>query len=217
MSLLFTGMSIFTLRHAAERWTEGLEGQKENNRTHDIGFMTFCSFGNGYRLTGNPQYKAVLLQAAQTLSTRFNSTIGCIKSWDGQKAWRYPVIIDTMMNLELLFWGSKNGGAYWDFDAPGIPHAPRDASASAIAAAALIELGTQARDPDRQAKYLSAAQRILTTLCSSAYLAEGTGSAGFLNHGVGNMPAQGEVDVFLVYADYYFVEALLRYRALHPR
>src|SRR5512141_1526417 len=75
------------LRHAAERWTAGLESQKFNNRTHDIGFMTFCSFGNGYRLTGNPHYKEVLLQAAQTLGTRFNPRIGCIKSWESGTQW----------------------------------------------------------------------------------------------------------------------------------
>jgi hypothetical protein len=98
------------LRNAAERWTSGLESQKFNNRTHDIGFMTMCSFGNGYRLTGNPHYKEVLLQAAQTLATRFNPKTGCIKSWETGKRWLNPVIIDNMMNLELLFWVSKNGG-----------------------------------------------------------------------------------------------------------
>jgi unsaturated chondroitin disaccharide hydrolase len=110
-----------------------------------------------------------------------------------------------------------DGVPYWDFYAPGIPEAERDASAAAIASSALIELSTLETDAARQSKYLSAARRILTILCSSAYLAEGTSSAGILNHAVGNMPKRGEVDVSLIYADYYFLEAMLRLLALQSR
>lgn len=94
------------LKENAVKFTEGLEDQKFNNHTHDIGFMIFDSFGNGYKITGKPEYKDIVLQAAKTLSTRFNEKVGCIQSWDGN----YQVIIDNMMNLELLFWASKNSG-----------------------------------------------------------------------------------------------------------
>lgn len=297
-----------TFRDAANRWTDGLEDQKLNRRTHDIGFMMFCSFGNGYRLSGREHDRDVLLQAARTLARRYSPRIGCVKSWDWSREWHYPVIIDNMMNLELLFWASKNGGgdtlrqiavnhalktiqnhfrpdgstyhvvdydtvtgvvrkrvthqgyadesvwargqawavygftmAYretgdkrflktaekaalyfinhmppdgvpcWDFLASGCPDAQRDASAAAIAASALIELGGMAEAAAGRAMYRSSAEKILSSLCSSAYLAEGSPSMGILNHAVGNMPGKGEVDVSLIYGDYYFLEALLRY------
>jgi len=97
--------------HAAEKWTAGLEEQKSNTRTHDVGFIIFCSYGNGYRIQRNDRYRDILLQAAQSLSTRFNPNNGCIRSWDNKK-WEFPVIIDNMMNLELLFWVSKHGGSH---------------------------------------------------------------------------------------------------------
>ena len=69
------------------------------------------SFGNGYRLTNDRHYKDVIIEAANTLSTRFNPKIGCIRSWDHHKdQWEFPVIIDNMMNLELLFWATKYSG-----------------------------------------------------------------------------------------------------------
>ncbi|KAA5825178.1 glucuronyl hydrolase [Algibacter amylolyticus] len=78
---------------------------------HDIGFMVYCSYGNGYRLTGNEEYKEILLAAADTLATLYNPTVGTILSWPSQKhKFKYNTIIDNMMNLELLFWAAKNGG-----------------------------------------------------------------------------------------------------------
>lgn len=99
----------------AEKWTAGIESQKNDTSTHDLGFMFFDSFGNGYRLTNNANYKSILLAAARSLATRYSATVGCIKSWDGASN-EYKVIIDNMMNLELLFWASKNGGeqAWYD-------------------------------------------------------------------------------------------------------
>src|ERR1700712_261146 len=85
----------------AEQWTASLEAQKNTTTTHDVGFILYTSFGNGYRLTGNESYKAILLQGAKSLSTRFNPTVGCIKSWDNT-SYTFPVIIDNMMNLEIL-------------------------------------------------------------------------------------------------------------------
>jgi unsaturated chondroitin disaccharide hydrolase len=94
----------------AETWTAALESQKTNTGTHDIGFMINSSFGNGYRLTSNAAYKAVLTTAAQSLSTRYNATVGCTRSWDDPN-WKFPVIIDNTMNLELLYVGAELGGS----------------------------------------------------------------------------------------------------------
>ena len=305
-------------RAAAEELTRRVEAVKDFGGTHDLGFMLFCSFGNGWRLTGRPAYRSVLLQGARTLSTRFSDKTGAIKSWDGTE-WQYPVIIDNMMNLELLLWASREGpdprlreialrhadttlrehfrpdgssyhvvafdpgtgrvvkkqtaqGAadesawargqswglygftmmfretrkpeylaqaekvahflvnhprlpedgvpYWDYDAPGIPDAPRDSSAAAIMASALIELsGFTAPDLARQS--LATAERQLRSLSSPRYRpAPGTSGGFLLLHGVGHKPHESEVDQPLVYGDYYYLEALLRYRAkqgLPPR
>lgn len=89
--------------------TEKLDGFQFRTNTHDLGFIGFCSYGNGYRLTGNEKYKKVILQASETLIKRFDKNIGCIRSWDWGD-WQYPVIIDNMMNLEMLFWASKETG-----------------------------------------------------------------------------------------------------------
>ncbi len=100
-------------REAAQRWTEDLESQKFNASNHDIGFRIMSSFGNGYRLTGRGDYKDVVLTAAETLATRYDDRVGCIRSWNGSN---YLVIIDNMMNLELLFWASRNGGCQRLYD-----------------------------------------------------------------------------------------------------
>lgn len=81
---------------------------------HDLGFQIYSSFGNGYRLKNSPVYKALLQGAAYELSKLYNSKVGTILSWPGmvQKMnWPHNTIIDNMINLELLFWASKNGGS----------------------------------------------------------------------------------------------------------
>jgi uncharacterized protein YyaL (SSP411 family) len=103
---------------------------------------------------------------------------------------------------------------YWDFNAPGIPDTNRDASAGAIMASALIELSGYAGE-GKKAQYLEVAEKQLRSLSSPAYLAkEGENGNFILMHSVGSLPAKSEVDVPLTYADYYFIEALLRYRKL---
>ncbi|MCB0717936.1 MAG: glycoside hydrolase family 88 protein [Bacteroidetes bacterium] len=103
-----------------------------------------------------------------------------------------------------------DGVPYWDFDAPGIPDALRDASAGAIMASALLELQDYV-DANRASRYRSSAEKILRTLSGPEYLAEvGTNGNFLLKHSVGSVPANSEVDVPLTYADYYFIEALLR-------
>lgn len=104
------------LKKAAVQWTERLEPLKTFTQHHDLGFMMYCSYGNAYRLTHNEAYKDILVQSARSLSTRFNPVTGCIKSWNvfkswhGNKSYNFPVIIDNMMNLELLFFASDVTG-----------------------------------------------------------------------------------------------------------
>ncbi len=96
-------------RTRAEQWTAALEGQKNDTSTHDLGYILSSSFGNGYRLTGNEKYKDILLQGAKSLATRFNPIAGCIKSWDNPN-FAFPVLIDNMANLEILFLATKVSG-----------------------------------------------------------------------------------------------------------
>ncbi|WP_317130501.1 glycoside hydrolase family protein [Sphingobacterium olei] len=108
----------------------------------------------------------------------------------------------------------KDGVPYWDFDAENIPDAKRDASAAAIIASALLELQTYV-DGEQQNQYLRAAENMLTNLSSDVYKAKKGSNGGFiLTHSVGHLLANSEVDVPLTYADYYYVEALMRYRNL---
>ncbi|MDL2247572.1 glycoside hydrolase family 88 protein [Bacteroides sp. OttesenSCG-928-J23] len=103
---------------------------------------------------------------------------------------------------------------YWDFDAPGIPHALRDASAAAIIGSALLELQEYV-DSSLAAEYISKAGAIIATLSSAQYTAQSGQCGGFvLMHSVGNIPSATEVDVPLSYADYYYIEALKRYKAV---
>jgi unsaturated chondroitin disaccharide hydrolase len=108
----FPGVLWFVYRYEGdEEWkqlarifTAAMEREKTNGTTHDMGLKINCSVGSGYRYTDDPEYRQVMIDGARVLSTRFNPKIGCIRSWDHhQELWQYPVIIDNMMNLELLF------------------------------------------------------------------------------------------------------------------
>jgi rhamnogalacturonyl hydrolase YesR len=302
-----------TLLTEAERMLNLLKKEQFNTTTHDLGFMMYCSFGNANRMAPKPEYKEILVNSAKSLSTRFNPTVGCIKSWDSKDPTDFLVIVDNMMNLKLLFWATEvtgdssyykvavthanttiknhfrddfssyhlvnynatNGTAkekktvqgaadtsawargqswalygytevyretkdkryleqatkianfilnnptlpadkvpYWDFDAPGIPNALRDASAAAVIASALIELSGYVDKPLAK-KYKSAAETMLFSLSSDKYKAAPNTNGGYiLKHSVGHLPNNSEVDVPLTYADYYFVEAMLRYKEL---
>lgn len=300
------------LKMMAEEFTGRVENQQYNSGTHDVGFMVYCSFGNGYRITGNEQYRDVVLTASKTLATRFRPSVGCIRSWDWGE-WQYPVIIDNMMNLELLFFASRDtalqnmhhiavshadttlinhfrsdgscfhvvsydtvtgkvlkrqtrqgysdesswarGQAwalygytmscretkdpkyldqaekiagfiinhprlpedmipYWDFDDPDIPGTYRDASAAAIICSALIELSSITGSSHGE-QYLKAAKTLIRSLSSPEYRSEaGTNGNFLLKHCVGSKPENSEVDVPLTYADYYYLESLMRYKQL---
>ena len=104
------------LKRYAELYTDRVEPAKNVTSNHDVGFMIYCSFGNGLRLTGDPEYKEVIVEAARSLSTRFRPVAGIIQSWDvdrgwiSERGWECPVIIDNMMNLELLFAATRLSG-----------------------------------------------------------------------------------------------------------
>jgi len=98
-------------RESAEKWQPFMKKEELNDRTHDMGFKIWCSYGEGFEQTGKEEYKDVILKSAQTLSTRYNETVGSLRSWDfNADIWEFPVIIDNMMNLELLFEATRISG-----------------------------------------------------------------------------------------------------------
>jgi unsaturated chondroitin disaccharide hydrolase len=293
----------------AKAYTDKIKKEQFNTGTHDLGFMIYCSFGNGYLLTQDPVYRQVIIQAAKSLSTRFNPVAGVIKSWDhNTDKWKYPVIIDNMMNLELLFEATKLSGdssfykvavthanttmknhfrpdfsswhvldydtqtgkvlqkvthqgysdesawargqawalygftmcyretgnkaylaqasaiasfilnnksipadgiPYWDYNDPQIPNVSRDASAAAITASALYELAKYAPAGN---SFKASADKILNSLNKYYTSKPGENSGFILTHSTGHRPAKSEIDVPINYADYYYLEALLRSR-----
>jgi len=113
------------LKFIAGNATEGLRSQQHNTVTHDVGFIIFCSFGMGYLITQDPDYHSVILTAAESLSTRFNPVVGCLRSWNGE---HFQVIIDNMMNLEILWWAALHGGdlKYFEIATSHSDHMIRD-------------------------------------------------------------------------------------------
>lgn len=91
-------------RERAISYTWPIEEAKWHRGTHDLGFMMNCSFGKAYELTGERSYRDVVVQSSRTLITRYSDKVKSIRSWDHNRdRWKYPVIIDNMMNLEMLF------------------------------------------------------------------------------------------------------------------
>lgn len=301
------------IKQEAEKFTRSLEFlSKSPAYDHDLGFLMFSSYGNGYRLTGNPAYKQILLSTADTLATLFNPKVGTLLSWPREveaQGWPHNTIIDNMINLELLFWAAKNGEnkslydiavshanttmknhfkpdyscyhvvvydtitgkkikgithqgysdnsmwargqawaiygftmcyretkdpeylnfaqkvadvylkrlpedkiPYWDFDDPSIPNAPKDASAAAVVASGLLELSTYLQN-SKGKKYFQMSVEMLKSLSSGTYQC-GSGSPAFLCHSTGHWPNHSEIDASIIYADYYYMEALLRLKKI---
>ena len=100
---------------------------------------------------------------------------------------------------------------YWDFDAPDMMKQPKDASAAAIAASALIELSELEDTPSLASRYWNAAVRMLEELSSERYQCRDAKPA-FLMHSTGNHPGGYEIDASINYADYYYLQALLKYK-----
>ena len=295
------------LETAARGYTEALDFiARQPAYDHDIGFIMFPSFGNGFRLTGDPAYKEAVLATAERLAALFNPAVGTILSWPREvpNFGGHNTIMDNMLNLETLLWAAENGGdpawkdiaithadttmrynfrpdgtsyhvavydaetgahkyscthqgyaddsmwargqawgiygytmvyrftreprfldfaqkiadvylarlpedkvPYWDFCDPEIPNASKDASAAAVVASALLELSTYT-----DGKYRAEAEAMLRSLYENYRAPEGCDS--FLLHSTGHHPAGKEIDYSIVYADYYFIEALLRLKNL---
>jgi unsaturated chondroitin disaccharide hydrolase len=115
--LLYQATGSTQLLNDAEAWTDPLASQATRTDTHDVGFIIGESFGNGYRLTGNPIYKNEILAAGKSLATMYSSTVGAVRSWSLPPTWSnpslFPVIIDNMMTLGPLQWGATNGDPIW--------------------------------------------------------------------------------------------------------
>ena len=107
------------MREEAELFTSSLEYlSKAPAFDHDLGFLMFCSYGNAYRLTKNPKFKDIIIATAYTLATLYNPNVGTILSWPRNTVMLggHNTIMDNMINLEMLFWASKNGGSQRLYD-----------------------------------------------------------------------------------------------------
>ncbi|MEO6723538.1 MAG: glucuronyl hydrolase, partial [Ferruginibacter sp.] len=102
---------------------------------------------------------------------------------------------------------------YWDFNDPAIPNTPKDASAASIVASALLELSTFVDDKSKATEYRTKAEKMLEILSSKKYQSRAINNA-FLLHSTGHKPNGGEIDASIIYADYYYIEALLRLKKL---
>jgi unsaturated chondroitin disaccharide hydrolase len=108
--LLYEHSKDEAYKTAAAAWTAALYSARLRTDTHDVGFIIMSSYGNGYRITQNADYATVIKQAGVSLATRFSAKVGATRSWD-DPAYSYPVIIDNMMNLELLYRATTLGGS----------------------------------------------------------------------------------------------------------
>lgn len=305
-----------TIKKVAEGYTNTLSflGSKPAY-DHDLGFLTINSFLKGYEATGNDEYKKIALAAADTLATLYNNKVGTILSWPRhvKDFGGHNTIMDNMINLELLFWASENGGAQhlkdiairhaettmqhhfredgscyhvavydtltgeflrgqthqgladssmwsrgqswaiygytmvyrytkdqrfldfaqkvtdiylkrlketsndwipiWDMDDPRGQEAPKDASTACVVASALLELCQYVKG-EKGKEYRTAAESMLRDLNSDVYQSREKNVA-FLMHSTGHHPAGSEIDASIIYADYYYIEALLRFKELN--
>lgn len=108
----------------------------------------------------------------------------------------------------------ENGIPYWDFDAPDILNQPRDASAAAVTASGLLELSGYVTDAEKARYYLDQAVQMIQVLSTEAFQSRDQNPA-FLLHSTGHYPNGSEIDYAIIYADYYYLEALLRLHKLH--
>jgi unsaturated chondroitin disaccharide hydrolase len=129
------------------------------------------------------------------------------------KAYKYSheeEFLMTAMDLANYYIQNAPGDLvpYWDFDAPLIPNEPKDASAAAIMASAVLEISSLSTEDDAKQKYYLTALKILNTLSSREYLS--TENDAFLTHSISSKPANSGVNVSLIYTDYFYLEALLK-------
>jgi hypothetical protein len=220
------------LRVQAERFTMPIAAVTHGDYDDDLGFQFRSSFGNAYRVTRDERFRAPLHDAAWRDIARRHGLLAAAthadsSTWARGQAWgiygftmlyretRDPRFLAAARRLtaNVLPRLPEDFVPCWDYQAPGCPeHALRDASAAAIMASGLLELSTYVRGPD-SVRYRGVAEHMLASLASPAYLAPNSASS-LLLHSVGDRSRGTEVDVGIVYADYYFVEALLRYLQL---
>jgi unsaturated chondroitin disaccharide hydrolase len=126
-----------------------------------------------------------------------------------------PEFLETAQKLADVFIQRlpEDGIPYWDFDDPTIPNTTKDASAAAIAASGMLELSVLVKDKAAKAKYKNAATTLLAKLSTPEYLSNDTNQA-FLLHSTGHRPNGTEIDASINYADYYYLEALLRLKKM---
>lgn len=114
--ILWMDYSVFSddsLLKAAKGYTESLHDiAYKPIFDHDIGFLMFCSYGKGYEITKSHDYKDVIIASADSLATLFNPMVGSLLSWprNVKVFGGHNTIMDNMMNLDMMFWASKNGG-----------------------------------------------------------------------------------------------------------
>jgi unsaturated chondroitin disaccharide hydrolase len=114
LSYLSTGESNW--RNKAEEWARRLECRKYDHFTHDMGFLFQPSFVRGYSATGDEYFRNVALCACSSLASRYNPVGRFIPAWDVSEDQIFSgrTIVDTAMNLPILYWGTRNGGdAKW--------------------------------------------------------------------------------------------------------
>jgi unsaturated chondroitin disaccharide hydrolase len=126
-----------------------------------------------------------------------------------------PEFLETAQKLADVFIKRlpEDGIPYWDFDDPAIPNTTKDASAAAVAASGMLELSGLVKDGDAKTKYKNAAVAMLAKLSTPEYLS-GDKNQAFLMHSTGHRPNGGEIDASIIYADYYYLEALLRLKKM---
>lgn len=107
--LLYEYSGEVSFRKEARRLSNLMKIQRWNRFTHDLGFMLFLPLGAAYRIEKDPGDSRVLMRGAKTLASRYKPAVGLIRSWD-HGTWKYPVIIDNMMNLSYLFWAWEFSG-----------------------------------------------------------------------------------------------------------
>ena len=139
----------------------------------------------------------------------------------GYRETGYPPFLDAAQRVAQYYIDNVPSDyvPYWDFDDPAIPNSPRDSSAAAITLSGLIQLSELTTNLTNAALYWSEAHNIFESLASTNYLAQGTSNSSILLHGVGNTPVlpDPEINVGLIYGDYYFVEAMRRFALAYGR
>lgn len=303
--VLYKATSNNKWRSTAQLWTESLFSIRHLNTTHDLGFIMLPSLYQGFNITQSDTYKQYTIEAANTLLTRFNKQIQLFKSWDGTR-WEYPVIIDSIVNMELMFvatllskepkysqaainhienitkthlradgsvrhvvdidpqtgviievasgqglfpsstWSRgqawailgyalaykytsnaqymalmdqvlsfyinnlpEDGMPLWDFEVSGDEKYSKDSSAGFITIYALLEMSVSVNNLEKKEMYRNIAFNLLKKAYQNGYINKNENYKGLTMHSIGHKPRSKQINVTLLYADYYFLRSLL--------